>query len=176
MQKPRKKRKRPETEFLRGFGGSWKKAGGYWYKIPDATGLSAMFSPARPYDIDAAMSQVIFAIEGKFTDNVCLHVSDFEKKKNGVVIRNQIDSLLEVSRQGYKAFALVCYGRLNKKVADFFSVDVLQQYRARGENKIDPEHAALRVYASTVTDWQIDPQAILNMTLHQKKLPELFPT
>lgn len=132
-----------------------------------------MFSPARPYDVDAAMNKVIFAIEGKFTDNIHLHISDFQKEKNGKIVRDQIDNLLEVSRHGFQAFALVCYGRMNKKVADFFSVATLQDYRAKGLNKVDPAHAALRVYASNLTDWIINPRDILSMT-HKKLEPDLF--
>ncbi len=174
MEKPRTKRRRPELKFLANFGRSWKQAGGYWYKIPDASGVSALTTPARPYDVDAAMNQIIYVIEGKYTDNVCLQLSDFEKKRDKKVVRNQIDALLEASRHGYQAFALVCYGRLNKKVADFFSVATLQDYRAKGINKVDPAHAALRVYALNSTEWMIEPRAIKCMTIATVKIPDLF--
>jgi hypothetical protein len=153
--KPRKKMRRQESIFLKNFGACWKKVGGYWYKIPDAKGFSAQFSAKRPYDVDAAMNQIIFVIEGKHCKTIQFGLNQMED--------HQIPALKAAREAGYKAYVLVCYQRLKSKVADFYRIETLLKAELEGRNWLSPEEADLRIYASNLTKWDINPDSISAM-------------
>lgn len=151
------KRKNPEADFSREFGGSWKVAGGDWYKIPDNRGPMSMFSPKRPYDVHAAMGGDFFTIETKVPKSFRLRLKDFKS--------HQIPALLNARKHGYQAYALACYDHksYNKKIADFFSVDVLEALRLSGRDEVPHEYAAMRVYKLRGVGWDIHPEQIKDM-------------
>lgn len=147
-------RKNPEGAFCTEFGNAWKASGGHWYKIPDNRGIMAKFSPARPYDIHAAIGGAFFVIEAKVPKSFRLRLKDFKP--------HQIPELLKAQKAGYKAFALACYDHKSygKKIADFFAVDVLESLRVAGEDVVPHELAAMRVYKLRGHGWDIQPDKI----------------
>lgn len=151
------KRKNPEGEFCTEFGNAWRKAGGHWYKIPDNRGIMAKFSPARPYDIHAAIGGAFFTIEAKVPKSFRLRLKDFKP--------HQVPELLKAAKHGYKAYAVACYDHKSygKKIADFFSVEVLEGLRLAGRDEVPHEYAALRVYKLRGTGWDIHPEQIAAM-------------
>lgn len=155
MTEKRKPRRRPESVFLSDFGRSWKDAGGYWYKIPDAGGQLARFATPRPYDANAAMRGVIFVIEAKYCKTVQFSLSEMRD--------HQIPELWKAQQAGYQAFVLVCYHNLKAKVADFFPIEALKKAEAQGRKLLMPDEAVLRVYARTKQEWLIDPGKICRM-------------
>lgn len=150
------KRKNTEGDFCTEMGKAWK-AHGHWYKIPDNRGPMAMFSPARPYDIHAAMGGAFFTIEAKVPKSYRLRLKDFKP--------HQIPELLKAQKHGYRAYALACYDHksYNKKIADFFSVDVLEALRLSGRDEVPHEYAAMRVYKLRGVGWDIHPEQIKDM-------------
>jgi hypothetical protein len=166
MEKPKRKpRKRPESIFLSDFGRSWKEAGGYWYKIPDTGGQLARFAPPRPYDANAAMAGKIFVIEAKYCKTVLFSLSEMRP--------HQIPELWSARQAGYEAFVIVCYHRLQAKVADFYRVETLMKAEKDGRTTLSPEEAHLRVYSPRRAIWEISPRSILLM-LAQNPEKSLF--
>lgn len=165
--KKRVKRRRPESVFLSDFGPSWENADGYWYKIPDVGGKLARFANPRPYDANATMSGVIFVIEAKFCKTHLFSLSEMKP--------HQIPELWRARQAGYQAFVLVCYGRLQGKVADFFRVETLMKAQQEGRKQLLPSEAHLRIYAQPKSVWHISPAAIVKMvkTIHLPA-PTLF--
>lgn len=160
MEKPKRKpRKRQESIFLSDFGRSWKSAGGYWYKIPDTGGQLARFAPPRPYDANAAMSGRIFVIEAKYCKTIQFSLSDMRP--------HQIPELLNARQAGYEAFVLVCYHRLQAKVADFYRVETLIKAEHEGRTTLSPDEAHLRVYSPKRSVWEIKPESIIKMLINQ---------
>lgn len=155
-EKKRPKRRRPESEFLSAFAKCWRAAGGYWYKIPDASGPLKRFANPRPYDANAAILKRIFVIEAKYCNGKSFSLEEMRP--------HQIPELKKAWEAGYHAYVLVCYKAMDGKVADFFPIESLLRAQSEGRKKLGSEEASLRVYARTKSEWLIEPQKIAAMT------------
>lgn len=125
-----------------------------------------MFTNSRPFDVVAGIGGVPMAIEAKYCKTIKFAIKELKK--------HQIENLTKASRQGYKASVLVCYHRLQGKVADFFMLSDVLIAQRNGFEHLLPEQAALRVYARTKQEWIIQPDKIAMMTAPEQGLGNLF--
>lgn len=154
-QRKRKKIIFHEKILSRELGKAWRLTGGKWYKIPDAKGFTAMFTGKRPFDMLASVPGIPFCIEAKYTAAPAFSLDDMKP--------HQIPSLTEWAEQGFRSYVLVFYGgKMQRKVADFFTIQMVNGCAAQGQKKLLPEQAALRIYKVS-GEWQISKRQIYDM-------------